>query len=112
MDISLKNVTVTQNISPGGIRTEVTTDAYETLKCVGTAASLYFPICEEYGYRVIPREQDGKTVIVLEEDVSYHGSELWEERSVLVKDPEQVEDFLQFSKLLKRLKHRLDKIEG
>lgn len=112
MDIQLKNATITQHISHGDIRTEVTADAYETLKCIGAAASLYFPICEEHGYHVMPKERDGKTVIVLEEDVSYHGTPAWEEKSVLAKDPEQVEDFLQFSKLLERLKHRLDKIEG
>lgn len=112
MDIQLKNATITQHISHGDIRTEVTADAYETLKCIGAAASLYFPICEEHGYRVIPKERDGKAVIVLEKDVSYHGTPAWEEQSVLVKNPEHVEDCLQFSKLLQRLKLQLNKAKG
>nr|WP_325259009.1 hypothetical protein [uncultured Oscillibacter sp.] len=88
------------HISTGSVYTTV--DALEALKCIGLAYGVYDHAEELRNARV--RLEDGdKPALVVQEDVSHHGTPLWETVRVITDDPEQIHRYLAFRETVKML---------
>ena len=90
------------HISTGSICTTV--DALEAMKCVGLAYGLYSHAEEFRDQRVMLDEGGDHPALVVQEDVSYHGSPLWETVYTLTDDPRQIQRYLAFRDTLKMLR--------
>lgn len=85
--MSSKKVSLTGevHITTGSIYTTV--DALEAMKCIGLAYGLYSHSEEFRDQRVILDEGGDHPALVVQEDVSHHGSPLWETVRTLTDDP-------------------------
>ena len=90
------------HISTGSICTTV--DALEAMKCIGLAYALYSHAEEVRDQRVMLDEGGDHSALVVQEDVSYHGSPLWETVYTLTDDPRQIQRYLAFRDTLKMLR--------
>ena len=81
------------HISATGVYTTV--DALEALKCVGLAYGLY-DHTEELRDARVRLESGDKPALVVQENVSHHGSPLWETVRVITDDPEQIKRYMAF----------------
>ena len=90
------------HISTGSIYTTV--DALEAMKVIGLAYGLYSHAEEVRGQRVMLDEGGGHPVLVVQEDISHHGSPLWETICTLTDDPRQIPRYLAFRDALKMLR--------
>ena len=81
------------HISTGSVYTTV--DALEALKCVGLAYGLY-DHAEELRDARVRLEAGDKPALVVQENVSHHGSPLWETVRVITDDPEQIKRYMAF----------------
>ena len=102
--MSRKKVSLTGevHISTGSIYTTV--DALEAMKCIGLAYGLYSHAEEVRDQRIMLDEGGGHPALVVQEDVSYHGSPRWETVRTLTDDPRQVQRYLAFRDTLKMLR--------
>lgn len=82
------------HITTGNIYTTV--DALEAMKYVGLAYGLYDHAEEFRNQRVMLYEGGGHPALVVQEDVSHHGSPLWETVRTLTDDPRQIQRYLAF----------------
>lgn len=89
------------HISTGSIYTTV--DALEAMKCVGLAYGLYDHAEEFRGQRVMLDEGGDHPALIVQEDVSRHGSPLWKTVRILTDDPRQIQRYLAFRDTLKIL---------
>lgn len=105
--IALKNATVTQHIFGGQVSTSVSADAFEVLKEIGLITGLYSAAEDASDCRVMVIDHDGHRTLVVEEDISYHGSPCWVQKRVLETDPERIEEYLTFEKAMAIVKKRL-----
>ena len=81
------------HISTGSVYTTV--DALEALKAIGIAYGLYSRAEEQRDSRVML--EDGEhPALVVQEDVSLHGSPLWKIARVITDDPEQIKRYMAF----------------
>lgn len=86
------------HISTGSVYTTV--DALEALKCIGLAYGIYDHAEELRNARV--RLEDGdKPALVVQEDISHHGTPLWETVRVITDDLEQIHRYLAFRETVK-----------
>ena len=90
------------HISTGSICTTV--DALEAMKCVGLAYGLYSHAEEVRDQRVMLDEGGNHPALVVQEDVSYHGSPQWETVYTVTDDPKQIQRYLAFRDTLKMLR--------
>ena len=92
--MSSKKISLTGevHISTGSVYTTV--DALEAMKVIGVAYGLYSH-AEESGDR---------PALVVQEDISHHGSPLWETVRTLTDDPRQIQRYLAFRDTLKMLR--------
>ena len=90
------------HISTGSIYTTV--DALEAMKCIGLAYGLYSHAEEFRDQRVMLDEGGDHPALVVQEDVSHHGSPLWETVRTLTDDPRQIQRYLAFRDTLKMLR--------
>lgn len=81
----------------------VTVDAMETLKKIGELYGLYSP-CEEMRDRRVMYEETPTPALVIQEDISYHGSPCWETKSTLTTDPDRIKQYCAFGDLLDYIK--------
>lgn len=81
----------------------VTVDAMETLKKIGTLYGLYSP-CEEMRDRRVMYEDKPVPALVVQEDISYHGSPCWETVSTLTTDPALIRQYRAFDEMLGYIK--------
>lgn len=90
------------HISTGSIYTTV--DALEAMKCIGLAYGLYSHAEEFRDQRVMLDEGGDHPALVVQEDVSRHGTPLWETVRTLTNDPRQIQRYLAFRDTLKMLR--------
>ncbi len=90
------------HISTGSIHTTV--DALEAMKVIGLAYGLYSHAEEVRDQRVMLDEGGNHPALVVQENVSYHGSPLWETTRTLTDDPRQIQRYLAFRDTLKMLR--------
>ena len=90
------------HISTGSIYTTV--DALEAMKCIGVAYGLYSQAEEFGGQRVMLDEGGDHPALVVQEDVSRHGTPLWETVRTLTNDPRQIQRYLAFRDTLKMMR--------
>ena len=90
------------HISTGGIYTTV--DALEAMKVIGMAYGLYDHAEEFRDQRVMLDEGGDHPALVVQENVSHHGSPLWETVRTLTDDPRQIQRYLAFRDTLKMLR--------
>lgn len=81
------------HISATGVYTTV--DALEALKCIGLAYGLYDHGEELRDCRVMMENGDIPALVV-QEDVSHHGTPLWETVRMITNDPEQIKRYMAF----------------
>lgn len=81
------------HISTGSVYTTV--DALEALKCVGLAYGLY-DHAEELRDARVRLESGDNPALIVQENVSHHGSPLWETVRVITDDPEQIKRYMAF----------------
>lgn len=80
-----------------------TVDALEALKVIGLAYGVYDQAEEVRGYRVKLLEEKDRLVLVVQEDVSTHGSPLWETIRTVTDDQRQLQRYLIFRGMMKML---------
>lgn len=90
------------HISTGSIYTTV--DALEAMKCIGLAYGLYSHAEEFRDQRVMLDEGGDRPALVVQENVSRHGSPLWETVRTLTDDPRQIQRYLAFRDTLKMMR--------
>ena len=90
------------HISTGSVCTTV--DALEAMKCIGLAYGLYSHAEEFRDQRVMLDEGGDHPALVVQEDVSHHGTPLWETVRTLTDDPRQIQRYLAFRDTLKMLR--------
>lgn len=102
--MSSKKISLTGevHISTGSVYTTV--DALEAMKCVGLAYGLYSHAEEVRDQRVMLDEGGDHPALVVQEDVSYHGSSQWETVYTVTDDPKQIQRYLAFRDTLKMLR--------
>lgn len=86
------------HISTGSVYTTV--DALEALKVIGIAYGLYSRAEDRMDSRVM-LEDGERPALVLQEDVSHHGSPQWETVRVITDAPEQIHRYLAFRETVK-----------
>ncbi len=86
------------HIGPGSIYTTV--DALETLKCVGMAYGVYDHAEDLRDARIMLVDGD-RPALVVQEDVSHHGSPAWRTVRTITDDPEQINRYLAFREVVK-----------
>ena len=89
------------HISTGSIYTTV--DAQEALKAIGVAYGLYSRAEENRDQRVMLEGGDHPALVV-QEDVSHHGSPLWETVRTITDDPEQIQRYMDFRKVVRTIR--------
>ncbi len=82
------------HIRTGSIYTTV--DALEALKCIGMAYGLYDHAEDLRDSRVMLVEGGERPALVVQEDISRHGSSCWETVRTITDDPEKIRRYLVF----------------
>jgi len=100
--MSSKKISLTGevHISTGSVYTTV--DALEAMKVIGVAHGPYTHAAESQ--RVMLDEGGDRPALVVQEDISHHGSPLWETVRTLTDDPRQIQRYLAFRDTLKMLR--------
>ncbi len=75
-------------------------DSLDALKAIGVAYGLYNRSEELRDSRVM-LVGDNHPSLVIQEDVSRHGSPLWETKYTITDDPKQIQRYMAFRKILK-----------
>ena len=110
--IELKRATITQHISNGNTQTTVTTAPIEALKAIGEASGLYDFTEELRDHRVLVHEHNGANrSLVVEQDVSQHGSPYWQYLRTLETDQKRIDEYLAFREVMKVVERRLQQKE-
>ena len=89
------------HISTGSVYTTV--DALEALKCIGISYGLYRHAEENRDTRVM-LEEGKHPALVVQEDVSLHGSPHWQTVCTITNDPEQIHRYLAFREVVKMVR--------
>lgn len=100
--MSGKKVSLTGEVCIGTGSVYTTVDALPALKCIGMTYGLYDHAEDLRDARVML--EDGKhPVLVVQENVSRHGSPLWETVRTITDDPEQIHRYLAFRETVKMI---------
>ncbi|WP_325213486.1 hypothetical protein [Oscillibacter sp.] len=81
------------HISGGSVHTTV--DALYALESIGIAYGLYSPAEGRRNYRVTLEGGD-HPALVMQENISHHGTPLWETVKVVADDPKQIKRYMAF----------------
>lgn len=105
-DMNLTQVAkVDLQFTPGhGVGVFVSADPMDTIKVVLKAHGLYDPAEAQYGSRVCVETKPDGSRLVVQEDVSMHGSPLWETVRTITDDPKRIEAYLAAKKVVLYLK--------
>lgn len=90
------------HITTGNVYTTV--DAMVAMKRIGLAYGLYNRAEEQIDCRVMLNEDGERPTLVVQEDISHHGSPLWKTVCTLTDDPVQIQRYLAFRDMLKMLR--------
>lgn len=85
------------SLSGGGMC--VTVDAMETLKKIGELYGMYSS-CEEMRDTRVMYEEEPVPSLVIQEDISYHGSPYWKTVRTLTTDPDRIKWYRTFEEIL------------
>lgn len=96
-EITLTSGQLSMNLNGGGM--SVTVDALETLKKIGVQYGLYSHREDDSGYRVA-FEDKPVPALVIQENISYHGSPCWDTVGTLTTDPERISQYRAFKSLV------------
>ena len=72
-----------------------TVDALEALKCIGLVYGLY-DHCEDLRNCRVTMEGGDIPALVVQKDISHHGTPLWETVRMVTNDPEQIKRYMAF----------------
>lgn len=86
------------HINTGSVYTTV--DALEALKCIGMTYGLYDHAEDLSNVRVMLEKGEHPTLVV-QEDISHHGSPCWETVRTITDDPGQIQRYLSFRETVK-----------
>ena len=101
--MSGKKISLTGELHMSSTGYYMTVGALEALKIVGLAYGLYDHAEEFRGLRVLL--QDGaRPALVVQQDISLHGSPCWETIRTLTDDPEQIRRYMAFRETLKMVR--------
>ena len=99
-----KEISLTGELHMSSTGSHMTVDAVEALKVIGLAYGLYDHAEEFRGLRV--SLQDGaRPALVVQQDISLHGSPCWETIRTLTDDPEQIRRYMAFRETLKMVQN-------
>lgn len=99
-----KEISLTGELHMSSTGSHMTVDAVEALKVIGLAYGLYDHAEEFRGLRV--SLQDGaRPALVVQQDISLHGSPCWETIQTLTDDPEQIQRYMAFRETLKMVQN-------
>lgn len=99
-----KEISLTGELHMSSTGSHMTVDAVEALKVIGLAYGLYDHAEEFRGLRV--SLQDGaRPALVVQQDISLHGSPCWETIRTLTDDPEQIQRYMAFRETLKMVQN-------
>lgn len=93
--MSGKKVSLTGEVHISATGVYTTVDALEALKCIGLAYGLY-DHCEDLRDCRVMMEGGDTPALVVQEDVSHHGTPLWETVRMITNDPEQIKRYMAF----------------
>lgn len=98
--MSRKTISLTGELHMNSTGFSVSVDALKTLKIVGIAYGVYDHAEDLRDCRVTL--EDGKRpALVVQEDVSLHGSPFWETVRTITDDPERIQQYMAFRETLK-----------
>ena len=101
--MSGKKVSLTGEVHIGTGSVYTTVDALEALKCIGMAYGLY-DHAEDLQHARVRLEEGEHPALVVQEDVSHHGSPMWETVRTITDDPEQIHRYLAFRESVKMVR--------
>ena len=96
--LSLSSGYLSMSLGGGGV--SVTVNAMDTLKEIGELYGLYSSWETERDRRVMYEEQPVPALVV-QEDISYHGSPYWQTMLTLTTDPVRIKQYHAFAEILK-----------
>ena len=79
---------------------EVKANTLDTLKEIGHSLGITYRVNRDERIHIVYDKSNKPIKLVLEEDISYHGSPCWDTKRVLTEDPVQIEAYLNFKKLI------------
>lgn len=86
------------HISTGSIYTTV--DAQAALKCIGMVYGLYDHSEDLRDSRVMLEKDGDRPALVVQEDISRHGSPCWETVRTITDDPEKIRRYMAFREIV------------
>ena len=95
-----KTISLTGELHMNATGFSVTVDALETLKIVGIAYGVY-DHAEDLRDCRVTLENGERPALVVQEDVSLHGSPFWETVRTITDDPERIRQYVAFRETLK-----------
>ena len=98
--MSGKKVSLTGEVHISTSSVYTTVDALEALKCIGISYGLYSHAEENRDTRVM-LEKGEHPALVVQEDMSLHGSPCWETVRTITDDPGQIHRYLSFRDTVK-----------
>ena len=98
--MSRKTISLTGELHMNSAGFSVTVDALETLKIVGIAYGVY-DHAEDLRDCRVTMENGERPALVVQEDVSLHGSPFWETVRTITDDPKQIRQYMAFRETLK-----------
>ena len=102
--MSRKMISLTGEVHISTRNVYTTVDALEAMKSIGVAYGLYSRAEEMRDSRVMLDESGARPALVVQEDISYHGSPHWKTNRTLTDDPKRIQRYLAFQTTLKMLK--------
>ena len=94
-----KTISLTGELHMNATGFSVTVDALETLKIVGIAYGVY-DHAEDLRDCRVTLENGERPALVVQEDVSLHGSPFWETVRTITDDPERIRQYVAFRETL------------
>ena len=101
--MSVKEVTLSGEVRIRDGFCSTTVNAVEALKEIGMAYGVYSRAEESRDCRVMLLEGERPTLVV-QEDVSRHGSPQWETVRIMTDDPRQIQRYMAFRDMLSMLR--------
>lgn len=99
-----KEISLTGELHMSSTGSHMTVDAVEALKVIGLAYGLY-DHAEEFRELRVSLQDGTHPALVVQQDISLHGSPCWETIRTLTDDPEQIRRYMAFRETLKMVQN-------
>ena len=100
--MSGKMISLTGELHMNSTGFSVTVEALETLKIIGIAYGVY-DHAEDLRDCRVTLENGERPALVVQEDVSLHGSPFWKTIRTITEDPEQIQRYMAFRETVERV---------